>query len=163
RLASPGAAGANSVDLGALGIRHVFLIIKENRTYDQLLGDVPGANGDPALAIYGGDISPNHHQLASEFVTLDNFYASGVVSPDGHLWITQAMSTDYIERSASAGFPRTYPYSGEDPLAFASSGFIWDNARRAGLTVRLFGEFTQPVGAYSRTWTEYFQDASAPQ
>ena len=132
-------------NLGGLGIRHVFFIIKENRTYDQILGDLGRGNGDPSLAIYGSQVTPNHHLLASQFVTLDNFYATGMVSADGHQWVTQAMATDYIERSYSAGWPRSYPYAGGDPLAFSPAGFLWNNAIQSGLTVRLFGEFTQPA------------------
>jgi YVTN family beta-propeller protein len=148
-------------DLAALGIKHVFLIIKENRTYDQVLGDLKRGNGNASLAIYGERVTPNHHALASQFVTLDNFYATGVVSADGHQWITQAMASDYIERAYAAGWPRSYPYSGEDPLAFASSGFIWDNALRHGLSVRIFGEFTQAATSYSKSWAEYLLDAQA--
>jgi DNA-binding beta-propeller fold protein YncE len=159
---APIPAGSPS-DLGGLGIRHVFFIIKENRTYDQILGDLGFGNGDPKLAMYGWRVSPNHHALASQFVTLDNFYATGVVSADGHQWITQAMATDYIERSYSAGWPRSYPYSGEDPMAFAPTGFIWDNALRNGLSVRIFGEFTVAAASYSRSWTDYLLDAQSAQ
>lgn len=150
-------------NLAELGIQHVFLIIKENRTYDQVLGDLPVGNGDPGLSIYGRDVTPNHHALASGFVTLDNFSATGVVSADGHQWITQAMASDYIERSAAAGWPRSYPYSGEDPLAFAPTGFIWDNALGHGLSVRVYGEFTLAAIPYTRSWTEYLLDAASPQ
>ncbi len=149
--------------LSTLGIRHVFLIIKENRTYDQVLGDLGSGNGNPELAIYGANVTPNHHRLASTFVTLDNFYATGVVSAEGHQWITQAMTTDYIERSYTAGWPRSYPYSGEDAMAFAPTGFIWDNARSHGLAVRIFGEFTQAAASYPRTWLEYLRDAQSPR
>jgi YVTN family beta-propeller protein len=148
---------------GNLGVRHVFLIIKENRTYDQVLGDLRVGNGDPSLAIYGANITPNHHRLASEFVTLDNFYATGTVSADGHQWITQAMTSAYVERGYTAAWPRSYPYSGEDPLAFVSTGFLWENARRNGFTVRIFGEFTQQAMPYPHSWTEYLADAAAPQ
>jgi DNA-binding beta-propeller fold protein YncE len=148
-------------DLKSLGIHHVFLIIKENRTYDQVLGDLGKGNGAPALATYGAQVTPNHHLLASQFVTLDNFYATGVVSADGHQWITQAMASDYIERSYGAAWPRSYPYAGDDPLAFAPTGFIWDNALRNGLSVRIFGEFTQAAASYSQTWADYLADARA--
>jgi DNA-binding beta-propeller fold protein YncE len=156
----PAGSPANLKDLG---IQHVFLIIKENRTYDQILGDLGQGNGAPALATYGAQVTPNHHLLASQFVTLDNFYSTGVVSADGHQWITQAMATDYIERSYGAAWPRSYPYAGGDPLAFAPTGFIWDNALRNGLSVRIFGEFTQAAASYSQTWTEYLADAQAAQ
>ncbi len=148
-------------DLSTLGIRHVFLIIKENRTYDQVFGDLASGNGDPKLTTYGARVTPNHHLLATQFIALDNFYATGSVSADGHQWITQAMATDYIERSMTAGWSRSYPYSGEDPLAFAPSGFIWDNAMRYGLSVKIFGEFTQAAASYSHTWVEYLQDVQS--
>ena len=146
-------------DLGKLGIRHVYLIIKENRTYDQVLGDLERGNGAPGLALYGKQVTPNQHALATQFVTLDNFFASGVVSADGHQWMTQATASDYIERSHAA-YPRSYPYQGEDPLAFASSGFLWNQAVKAGLTVRVFGEAVVPApGGYPASWTAYYQDA----
>ena len=146
-------------DLHALGIEHVFLIVKENRTYDQVLGDVAAGNGSPDLAIYGGRVTPNLHNLASNFVLLDNYYASGTVSADGHQWITQAMATDYAERQSAAGWPRSYPYSGEDPLVFAPTGFIWGNAIRHGLTARIFGEFSLQSGDYPGTWTDFLRAA----
>ncbi len=150
-------------DLAKLGIRHVYLIIKENRTYDQILGDLERGNGEPKLTLYGKQVTPNHHALASQFVTLDNFFASGVVSADGHQWLTQATASDYIERS-HASYPRSYPYQGEDPLAFAASGFLWNQAVKAGLTVRVFGEAVVPApGGYPHSWTAYYQDALAPQ
>lgn len=150
------------VDLGQLGVRHVFLIIKENRTYDQVLGDLNPGNGSPGLAIFGQEVTPNHHLLARQFVTLDNFYASGVLSADGHQWMTQAMATDYLERSHST-YPRSYPYSGEDPLAFAASGFLWNRALEAGLTVRVFGEFTLPAEGFSPSWSEFYRDTLSSQ
>jgi len=155
---SPSGSPAHLKDLG---IRHVFLIIKENRTYDQILGDLGRGNGAPELATYGAQVTPNHHLLASKFVTLDNFYATGAVSAEGHQWITQAMATDYIERSHGAAWPRSYPYTGDDPLAFASTGFIWDNALGNGLSVKIFGEFTQAAAAYSQSWADYLADAQA--
>jgi len=149
-------------NLADLGIRHVFFIIKENRTYDQVLGDLGRGNGDKSLAIYGSEVTPNQHEMAGQFVTLDNFYASGARSPDGHQWLTQAMVTDYVER-AHAGWPRSYPFWGDDPLAFASSGFIWNNAQDAGRTVRVFGEFTLPTAGYSGNWIDYYRDSQLPE
>jgi len=149
-------------NLARLGIEHVFLIIKENRTYDQVLGDLDRGNGDPRLTLYGWDITPNQHELARQFVTLDNFYVSGVRSADGHQWLTQAMVTDYMERGFAA-LPRSYPFWGDDPMAFAPSGFLWNNAQNAGRTARVFGEFTVPVIGTSRRWTDYFRDAQAPE
>ena len=88
---------------------------------------MPEGNGDPNLVMYGEDVTPNHHKLAREFTLFDNFYCSGVLSADGHQWVNEAYVTDYLEK-AFGGFTRSYPYEGSDPLAFASSGFLWDNA-----------------------------------
>ncbi|KAB2669762.1 MAG: bifunctional YncE family protein/alkaline phosphatase family protein [Verrucomicrobia bacterium] len=127
--------------------RHVVYIIKENRTYDQVLGDVAPGNGDPKLCVFGEKITPNLHKLAREFVLLDNTYCAGILSADGHQWSTTGFSTDYMERSF-AGFPRSYPDGmGEDEadaLAYSAGGFIWDSAFRAGKTVRDYGEFAKP-------------------
>ncbi len=123
-------------------IEHVIYIIKENRTYDQVLGDVEQGNGDPSLVLFGRDVTPNHHAIAGEFVLLDNFYCSGVLSADGHAWSTEAYVTDYLEK-AFGGFARSYPYDGDDPLAYATSGFLWDNALRHQRTIRVYGEFTK--------------------
>ena len=150
------------MDLGQLGIEHVFLIIKENRTYDQVLGDLGRGNGSPSFTTYGWPVTPNQHELAQQFVTLDNFYTSGAVSADGHQWITQAMATDYIER-AHASYTRSYPFWGEDPMAYAPTGFIWSNAKRGGRSVRIYGEFTQPASGHSRNWIEYYNDIRLPR
>ena len=128
-------------------IRHVVYIIKENRTYDQVLGDIPGANGDPSLCIFGERITPNQHKMARDFVLLDNTYCAGILSADGHQWSTTAFSTDYMEKSF-AGFPRSYPDGmGEDEndaLAYSPAGFIWDSALRHGISIRNYGEFMAP-------------------
>src|SRR5262249_62388329 len=105
---------AEVTDLKSLGIDQVFYIIKENKTYDQILGDLGQGDGDPFLTQYGWNVTPNHHRLARDFVTLDNFYTSGVVSADGHQWVTQSFVTDYIER-AFGRWPRSYPFTGNDP------------------------------------------------
>ena len=137
---------------------HVIYIIKENRTYDQVLGDLPQGNGEPSLVHFGRDITPNHHALAEEFTLFDNFYCSGVLSADGHQWTNEAYVTDYLERFFG-DFNRSYPYEGSDPLAFASSGFIWDNVLRHGLTIRVYGEFTKPVIApATATFMDIYQD-----
>ncbi len=124
--------------------KHVVYIIKENRTYDQVLGDMPEGNGDPSLCIFGERISPNHHKLAREFVLLDNTYCSGILSADGHQWADTALATDYMEKSF-AGFPRSYPDGmeddGVDALAYSPAGFIWDTAIAHGKTLRDYGEF----------------------
>ncbi|HVC93569.1 MAG TPA: bifunctional YncE family protein/alkaline phosphatase family protein [Pirellulales bacterium] len=120
--------------------KHVLYVIKENRTYDQVLGDVERGEGDPALCIFGRDVTPNHHKLVDEFVLLDNFYCSGTLSADGHQWAMEAYVTDYIEKAYN-GWPRSYPYDGGDALAYASSGFLWDNALAHGRSLRVYGEF----------------------
>lgn len=138
--------------------RHVIYIIKENRTYDQVFGDMPQGNGDPKLVHFGREVTPNHHKLAEDFVLLDNYYCSGILSADGHQWTDEAFVTDYIERFFG-GFSRSYPYDGNDALAYASSGFIWDNVLRNGLTFRNYGEFVKaeidPPGA---SFTEIYED-----
>ncbi|HNQ90462.1 MAG TPA: bifunctional YncE family protein/alkaline phosphatase family protein [Verrucomicrobiota bacterium] len=124
--------------------KHVVYIIKENRTYDQVLGDVPEGNGDPSLCVFGEEVTPNQHKMVREFVLLDNTYCSGILSADGHQWSDTAFATDYMEKSF-AGFPRSYPDGMEDDdvdaLAYAPSGFIWDNALAHGRTLRVYGEF----------------------
>jgi YVTN family beta-propeller protein len=124
--------------------RHVVYIIKENRTYDQVLGDIKEGNGDASLCIFGEPVTPNQHKIAREFALLDNTYCSGILSADGHQWSTTAFATDYMEKSF-AGFPRSYPDGMEDSdvdaLAYAPSGFIWDNAIEHGKTLRDYGEF----------------------
>jgi YVTN family beta-propeller protein len=123
--------------------KHVIYIIKENRTYDQVLGDIPQGNGDPSLCVFGEHITPNQHKLVRDFVLLDNTYCSGILSADGHQWTDSALANDYMERSF-AGFPRSYPFggtSGVDALAYSSAGFIWDNVIAHGKTLRDYGEF----------------------
>jgi len=124
--------------------KHVVYIIKENRTYDQVLGDMAEGNGAPSLCIFGERVTPNQHKLARQFVLLDNTYCSGILSADGHQWADTALATDYMER-AFAGFPRSYPDGMEDDdvdaLAYSPAGFIWDNAIAHGKTLRDYGEF----------------------
>ncbi len=128
-------------------IKHVVYIIKENRTYDQVLGAIKKGNGDPALCIFGEDVTPNQHKLVREFVLLDNTYCAGILSADGHQWSTTAFATDYMEKSFP-NFPRSYPdgmgVDEDDALAYAPSGFIWDNAVRHGVSIRNYGEFMAP-------------------
>ena len=130
------------------GIKHVVYIIKENRTYDQVFGAIKRGNGDPALCVFGEEITPNQHKLVREFVLLDNTYCAGILSADGHQWSTTAFATDYMEKSF-AGFPRSYPdgmgVDEDDALAYAPSGFIWDNAAKHGVTLRNYGEFMAPA------------------
>lgn len=134
KVAIPQVSGQTSL------IKHVVYIIKENRTYDQVFGDMKQANGDTSLVEFGRRITPNHHKLAESFVLMDNFYCSGVLSADGHQWTDEAYVTDYLEKSFG-DFTRSYPYDGDDALAYASSGFLWDNVLRHGLTFRNYGEF----------------------
>ncbi len=139
--------------------KHVLYIIKENRTYDQVFGDMPQGNGDPSLCMFGRDVSPNHHALAEEFVLLDNFYCNGVLSADGHQWTDEGYVTDYIEKSFG-GFSRSYPYDGDDAIAYASSGFIWDYVLRKGLSFRTYGEFmgtkvTPPEQSWQGLYADY--------
>jgi hypothetical protein len=133
-------------------------VIKENRTYDQVLGDMKEGNGDPHLCIFGEEVTPNHHKLAREFVLLDNFYCSGVLSADGHSWTNAAYATDYLEKQFGQ-FVRSYPYEGSDPLAFPTTGFLWDNALALKRTFRNYGEFVKsaydPKGV---KWADLYAD-----
>ena len=120
-------------------IENVVFIIKENRSYDQVLGDLAKGNNDASLVMYGRDVTPNQHRLAEEFVLLDNFYATGGNSADGHQWLTQANETDY---GMWPGYTnRSYSFDGSDPVMPASTGFLWDAALRQKKTVRVFGEY----------------------
>jgi len=125
---------------------HVIYIIKENRTYDQVLGDVGEGNGDTDLCTFGQRVTPNEHKLVRDFVLLDNTYCCSILSADGHQWADSAMATDYVEREF-AGWPRSYPAGGfgeggKDALAYSPAGFIWNDALAHGKTVCDFGEFT---------------------
>jgi YVTN family beta-propeller protein len=146
-------------------IEHVIYLIKENRSYDQIFGDLaagdkPRGNGRPDLCIYGREVTPNHHALAEQFVLLDNYYCNGVLSADGHSWATEGNSTPYLERSFG-GFKRSYTY-GDDPLTYSSSGFIWDHVLAAGFSFRNFGELAEgsvvaPEGK-GKKWLDVYQD-----
>jgi hypothetical protein len=120
-------------------IEHVVFIIKENRTYDQVLGDIPKGNSDPSLVMFGADVTPNQHRFAEQFVLLDNFYATGGNSADGHQWLTQANETEYCLWPGYQG--RSYPYDGTDPMAYSSGGFLWNYAQARGRSVRVYGEY----------------------
>lgn len=125
-------------------IEHVVYIIKENRTYDQVLGALPQGNGDPSLVMFGRDVTPNQHKLAEQYVLFDNFYATGGNSGDGHQWVTQANETAYCLWPGYEG--RSYPFDGTDPIAYAQGGFLWDAALKAGKTVRVYGEYAGWLG-----------------
>ncbi|RAG85874.1 phosphoesterase [Streptacidiphilus pinicola] len=139
-------------------IKHVFLIVKENRTYDQLFGDMPQGNGDPALAQFGENVTPNQHALASQFGLYDNTYDIGTNSAEGHNWLMQADDPEYTESSAGE-YTRSYDTE-DDALGHQKSGFLWTGAQAAGKSVRDFGEFqqflTKPAGA---SWQNLYCDA----
>ncbi|MDQ2770422.1 MAG: hypothetical protein M3Y54_07980 [Bacteroidota bacterium] len=126
-------------------MKHVFYIIKENRTYDQVLGDLPAGNGDASLCLFPEVVTPNHHALTREFVLLDNFYVDAEVSADGHNWSTAAYATDFVEKS----WPSNYSGRGGDydfegnrgEVAEPKDGFLWDYCLRAGRSFRSYGEF----------------------
>ncbi|HRT07866.1 MAG TPA: bifunctional YncE family protein/alkaline phosphatase family protein [Candidatus Paceibacterota bacterium] len=137
---------------------HVVYIIKENRTYDQVLGDLPQGNGDASLCLFGREVTPNHHALAEQFVLLDNYYCNGVCSADGHAWAMEGYATDYLEKSFG-GWTRSYPFSGDDPLSFAPSGFIWDHVLLHGLSFRNYGEMSRTTPRPSNaTFLDIYQD-----
>ncbi|MFY0256046.1 alkaline phosphatase family protein [Chitinophaga sp. 30R24] len=142
-------------------IKHVFYIIKENRTYDQVLGDLPQGNGDSSLTLFGRDITPNHHAFAEDFVLLDNFYVDAEVSADGHNWSMAAYATDVVEKT----WPTSYgnrggstSYEGGRPVTYPKDGFIWDYCQRAGITYRSYGEF----GAYNKAALKTLQGHMSP-
>ncbi len=125
-------------------IKYVFYVIKENRTYDQVLGDMPQGNGDTSLVLFGQKITPNQHALANEFVLLDNFYADGEVSADGHNWSDGAYATDYLEKTWPTSYGSRggeYDAEGHRDVANNKDGFIWDFCKRYGVTYRTYGEF----------------------
>ena len=125
-------------------IKYVFYILKENRTYDQVLADVAGGNGDTTLLLFGEKYTPNQHKLVKDFVLLDNFYVDGEVSSDGHNWSTSAHATDYLEKTWPTSYGgRGGKYDGEGNRAIANpkNGFIWDYCKRAGVSYRTYGEF----------------------
>jgi len=125
-------------------IKHIFYVIKENRTYDQVLGDVKEGNGDPNLTLFGEKVTPNQHAIVREFVLLDNFFVNGEVSADGHNWTMGAYATDYLEKNwptSYGGRGGSYPGEGERKIANNRDGFLWDNCKRQGISYRTYGEF----------------------
>jgi DNA-binding beta-propeller fold protein YncE len=140
---------------GSNPVRHVIYVLKENRTYDQVFGDIAEANGDRTLVMYGEDITPNQHQLARQFGILDNFYDSGEVSGDGHVWSTAAITSDYTEKTwqiVYRGKQRHYDFEGyvgdDTPLSLGvpdvdepATGYLWGNLARQKLSYRHYGEF----------------------
>lgn len=125
-------------------IKYVFYVIKENRTYDQVLGDIPEGNGDTSLVLFGERITPNLHALAKEFVLLDNFYVDAEVSADGHNWTMGAYANDFVEKTwptSYGGRGGGYPAEGKHPLGNNKDGFLWAACKRAGISYRSYGEF----------------------
>ncbi len=145
---------------GSSPIKHVFVIVKENRTYDQVLGDLGQGNGDPALTQFGAKVTPNEHALATRFGDLDNFYDEGTLSADGHNWIVQAEANDYVEKEFGA-FYRSYPAQGGDSLAYQRDGFIWNAAQKAGLSVKDYGEYANffNVPSSQDNWSAWYRDS----
>jgi hypothetical protein len=137
-------------------IKYVLYIIKENRTYDQVFGDMkdakgkPVGNGDPNLAIYGETVTPNHHEIAREFVLLDNLYCNGEVSVDGHSWCDAAIATDYNQRSWIMSYSKHGKLFGNEEMETPSQGYLWDLCRRNGLSYRNYGEGAQRVPSANR-------------
>jgi DNA-binding beta-propeller fold protein YncE len=133
-------------------IEHVIYIVKENRTYDQVLGDMKEGNGDASLCLFGEQVTPNLHKLAREFVLLDNFYVNSDVSADGHNWSTAAIAPDYVQKLWPNSYAKRrtlYDYEGQEPAASPPAGYLWTNAAQAGISMRNFGYFAnnkpQPV------------------
>jgi YVTN family beta-propeller protein len=137
--------------------KHVVYIIKENRTYDQILGDLPTGDGEPSLCVFDEEITPNTHQMVRQFMLLDNYYVSGKSSAEGHQWTDASIVTDNIEKNVRAWF-RSYPHVQTDALVYSPTGFIWDNARRNGKSVRIYGEAAIPVFSDSLTWNSIYSD-----
>jgi len=155
-------------------IKHVFVIIRENRTYDQILGDVVGGNGDPALAVFGDgsaaqnaysyQVTPNAHALVQRFPLLDNFYDPSRQSADGHNWIVQAMAP-YSDDVQSPDWLRDYPSNGGDAIAYQKNGHLWDSAAKAGIKVKNYGEYVEyntfltPAGNTTEpSWWDFYTD-----
>jgi DNA-binding beta-propeller fold protein YncE len=141
-------------------IKHVIYIIKENRTYDEILGDMPEGNGNRRLCFLGDYVTPNHHALARQFTLFDNAYVNGTNSADGHQWCTQAIANDYLEHFYT-GY-RTYSFDGSCAMAISTAGSLWDAALKKGRTLRNYGEFcdarlatfTPKVRSWKDLWTD---------
>ena len=135
-------------------IKHVVYVIRENKKFDQELGDMGEGNCDPQLVEYGKEVSPNTHELAKQFVLLDNYYCNGINSSDGHQWAIQGITTPYHEKDFSNG--RCAYDFGTDPLSYAGCGFIWDHLLRKGISFRNFGETDLAVITQGKTWTDLY-------
>jgi YVTN family beta-propeller protein len=133
-------------------IKHVFYVIKENRTYDQVFGDLPQGNGDPTLVQFGRDVSPNHHALVEQFGLLDNYYGPGDQSALGHRWCLQAFPSDYVHKYSNAR-------NNQSPMLLGPTDAVYDNAKAHGLTVRAYGERgLNVITPSTATWTDLFND-----
>lgn len=139
-------------------IKYVFYLIKENRTYDQVLGDVKGGNGDPSLVLFGENITPNLHKLVKDFVLIDNFYCDGEVSADGHEWSMGAYATDYLEKTWPTSYGgRGGNYDGEGMRAVANNKvYIWNQCREKNISYRTYGEFTDAKRATIPVLDDHF-------
>jgi YVTN family beta-propeller protein len=150
RLHGPAGADPGRAVVSTGGpILHVIYVIKENRTYDQVLGDLPGANGDPSLALFGAAITPNEHALAQRFGIFDDTFADAEISPDGHNWSTAAFANDYLEKmwpQVTAGRRALYDFEDKADASVPHSGYLWDAAARAGRSLRNYGEFVTNPG-----------------
>jgi YVTN family beta-propeller protein len=141
-------------------IKHVFYIIKENRTYDQVFGDIGKGNSEPTLTQFGENVTPNQHKLANTFPLLDNFYVNGIQSASGHQWVMQATNNDYEDKETNTANVRSYPGGAGDSLAYASTGHLWDNALKHKKSVINFGEDTtgyKGTGNFG-SWTDWYND-----
>jgi len=146
-------------------IQHVIYIVKENRSFDQVLGDMKQGNGDPSLTLFGENVTPNLHKIAREFVLLDNFYVSADVSADGHNWSTAAISPDYVTKlwpNQYAGRRKTYDFEEQDPTALPPAGYIWTNAAMAGLSIRNFGYMVENKKAIAPTGSDQIDKINDP-
>ncbi len=133
-------------------IRHVFYVIKENRTYDQIFGDLPQGNGDPKLVHFGREVTPNHHKLAEQYVLLDNFYTPADQSALGHRWCTQGYASDWVHKYSNGR-------NDQNPMLFAPNDFLWDAAKVHGVTVRSYGERgLNTIAPAKATWSDIYAD-----
>jgi hypothetical protein len=142
-------------------IKHVVYIIKENKTYDSVFGDMEKGNGDKSLCQFPEEVTPNSHKLAREFTLFDNAYVVGTNSAEGHQWALEGLANDYIERFYG-GYSRSYPFEGSDPMAVSKGGFIWDSILDAGKTVRNYGEYCpsrlNKITPANATWIDAWRD-----
>jgi YVTN family beta-propeller protein len=136
--------------------KHVIYIIKENKTYDQVLGDIPNARGDSSLCIFGKSITPNIHALAQQYGFMDNYYASGKSSAEGHQWTDAGIVSDYVEKNVRAWL-RSYPHRQEDALVYNKTGFIWNHAEDNGKSVRIYGEACKTVYNEKLKWEDFYK------